>query len=120
MRLILIGLLTCVMAATPAGAILIRADRDDAEYLELASKYASAVSLGAAGGEGVLIAPRWVLTSAHRAKALEEMKPRPKLRIGKRDYGIVSVFIRAPWVRGGTNDVGLLLLDRAVSGVEPP
>ena len=51
MRLILIGLLTCVMTATPAGAILIRSDRDDAEYVELASKYASAVSLGAAGGE---------------------------------------------------------------------
>lgn len=119
MRLILIGLLTCVMAATPAGAILIRADRDDAEYLELASKYVSAVSLGAAGGEGVLIAPRWVLTSAHRAQAIEEMKPRPKLRIGKRDYGIVSVFIRSPWIRGGTNDIGLLLLDKAVSGVEP-
>jgi Trypsin len=119
MRLILIGLLTCVTAATPAGAILIRADRDDAEYIELASRYASAVPLGAAAGEGVLVAPRWVLTAAHRAQAIEDTKPRPRLRIGKRDYGIQSVFVRPQWIRGGTNDIALLLLDRAVSGVEP-
>jgi hypothetical protein len=119
MRLILVGLLTCVTAATPAGAILIRADRDDAEYVELASKYASAVSLGAAGGEGVLVAPRWILTSAHRAQAIEEMKSKPALRIGKRDYEIQSVFIRSPWTRGGSNDIALLLLKKAVSGVEP-
>ena len=63
----------------PAGAILIRPDRDDAEYLELATRYPASIALPA-GGEGVLIAPRWVLTAAHRAKALQEMKPAPKRR----------------------------------------
>jgi Trypsin len=112
-------LATCLAAALPATAILMRADRDEGEYIELASRYLSAVSLGPAGGEGVLIAPRWILTSAHRAQAIEEMKSRPKLRIGGRDYGIQSVFIRPPWTRGGSNDIALLLLDKVVSGVAP-
>src|SRR5258708_28891360 len=115
----LVLLAACLASALPAAAILMRADRDEAEYVELASRYVSAVSLGAAGGEGVLIAPRWVLTSAHRAQAIEEMKSRPKLRIGARDYEIQSVFIRSPWTRGGTNDIALLLLAKAVSGVAP-
>jgi hypothetical protein len=58
----------------PAAALLIRPDRDDAEYLELATRYGSSLALGAAGGEGVLIAPRWVLTSAQAAKSLQQAK----------------------------------------------
>ena len=56
--------------ALPAGAILIRPDRDDSEYLELATRYSSSVLLNAPDGEGVLIAPRYVLTAAHMARAL--------------------------------------------------
>jgi hypothetical protein len=106
-------------AALPASAILMRADRDDAEYVELASRYGSAVSLGAALGEGVLVAPRWVLTSAHRAQAIDEMKSRPVLRFGGRDYEIQSVFMPAQWTRGGPGDIALLLLRKGVSGVAP-
>ena len=39
-----------------------RADRDDAEYLELATRYGACIPL-AFEGEGVLVASRWVLTS---------------------------------------------------------
>ena len=57
-------LLVSLAAALPCAAILIRPDRDDAEYLELALRYVSSLALGPSGGEGVLIAPRWVLTAA--------------------------------------------------------
>ena len=54
--------------------MLTRADRDDAEYLELASRYTSSIVLPARAGEGVLIAPRWVLTTARHARTLQQQK----------------------------------------------
>jgi hypothetical protein len=102
----------------PACAILIRPDRDDAEYLELATRYAASIALPA-GGEGVLIAPRWVLTAAHRAKALQEMKPAPKLALGGRDHDIEAVHLHPEWKSGEANDIALVLLRKDVTGVEP-
>ena len=84
MRFPLGALLAAALAAQPAGALLIRPDRDDAEYLELATRYTSSVLLEAPDGEGVLIAPRWVLTAAHMAKALQEMKALPRFQSGCR------------------------------------
>jgi hypothetical protein len=107
------------LAASPASALLIRADRDDAEYLELATGYASSVLLNAPDGEGVLVAPRWVLTAAHMAKALQEMKALPKLEFGARAYEIRSVFLHPDWKKGGASDIALLLLRDPVKGVEP-
>jgi Trypsin len=106
-------------AALPAAALLIRADRDDAEYLELASRYTSSVLLNAPDGEGVLIAPRWVLTAAHMAKALQELQPVPKLRFGERGHEIQAFHIHPDWRKGGPADIALLLLREPVRGVEP-
>jgi hypothetical protein len=93
--------------ASHAAALLTRTDRDDAEYLELASRYTSSVRLSAAGGEGVLIAPRWVLTSAERAKAVA------RLKIGSREYPIQSTHTE------GQSGIALLFLRQAVQDVEP-
>lgn len=113
-------LIAALSAAFPAGAILIRADRDDAEYLELATRYASSVALNTPdGGEGVLIAPRWILTSAHRAKALQELKSRPRLRLGEDDPEIQAFFIHPEWKGGSANDIALLLLRKGARDVEP-
>jgi hypothetical protein len=105
--------------SVPAYAILTRADRDDAEYLELATRYTSSVALDAPDGEGVLIASRWVLTAAHRAKAMREMTMLPKLRIGEREHEIQAIFLNPDWKNGGENDLALVLLKEPVRGVEP-
>ena len=39
----------------PAAALVIRPDRDDSEYLELATRYTSSIALGASAGEGVFL-----------------------------------------------------------------
>lgn len=105
--------------ALPAPALLIRSDRDDAEYLELATRYASSVALNAPGGEGVLIAPRWVLTSAHLAKALQDRKPAASLGFAGRPHAVRAVFIHPEWKPGGANDIALLFLEEPVQGVQP-
>lgn len=107
------------LAALPAHAILIRPDRDDAEYQELATRYTSSIILEAPDGEGVLIAPRWVLTAAHMGKALQEMKALPKLTFAGKAYEIQAVFIHPEWKKGGPGDIALLQLKIPVEGVQP-
>ena len=76
------ALAAAALAALPAPAVLIRADRDDAEYLELATRYGACTPL-AFEGEGVLVAPRWVLTSSRVANGLRELKRSEERRVGK-------------------------------------
>lgn len=97
----------------------IRPDRDDAEYLELATRHASSVPLNAPGGEGVLIAPRWVLTAAHRAKSLQERKPVARLALGPRLHEVEAIFIHPEWRAGQANDIALVYLKEAVPGIQP-
>jgi hypothetical protein len=94
------------LCAWPALALVTRTDRDDAEYLELASHYTSALRLTAPAGEGVLIAPRWILTSAARSKAPA------RVRIGERDHAIQATYAHAE------SGVALLLLKEEVTAAE--
>jgi trypsin len=96
-----------------------RPDRDEAEYLELASRYTSSVALGERGGEGVLIAPRWVLTAARVARGLQAAKPAPAIAIGGRPHEIESFHIHPDWKDGGHSDIALILLREPVAGIEP-
>lgn len=111
--------LAAALCSFPAHAILIRADRDDAEYLEMATRYTSSVLLNAPDGEGVLIAPRWVLTAAHMAQALQKVKPLPALRFADRDYEIQEFFIYPDAARTVPPDIALILLRKEVRGIEP-
>jgi hypothetical protein len=97
--------------ALPAAALLTRADRADAEYLELATSHDSCVRLATAG-EGVLIAPRWVLTAASVARALQAMHPLPALMIGGQSHAIASVHAHP-------EHLGLVLLEEPVRDVAP-
>ena len=98
-------------ASLPCAALLIRADRDDSEYLELATRYASSVRLPASAGEGVLVGARWVLTAAAPGALLRELKPTPALAIAGREYEIESIHT------DGT--LALLHLAAPVRGVNP-
>ncbi|HST00114.1 MAG TPA: trypsin-like serine protease [Usitatibacter sp.] len=114
-------MLAAAAAALPATAIVIRADRDDAEYLEMASKYASSVAIPIpGGGEGVLISQRWVLTCAQVGSALRSMKSMPALTFDGRSYDIEDVLVYPTW-RAGTpsSDIALLYLKKPVRGVKP-
>jgi hypothetical protein len=104
------------LAAWPAVALTPRADREDAEYIELASRYPSSAALGANAGEAVLVAPRWLLTSAARAKAL---KPGAAITPWGGAHEIQSVHIHPAWHGGRENALALLLLREAVEGIEP-
>jgi hypothetical protein len=99
------------MASLPAAALLIRADREDAEYLELATRYAASIRLPAPAGEGVLVGARWVLTAAAPAALLKELKPTPAISIAGRDHEIASIHTDGM--------VALLYLASPVRGVTP-
>lgn len=99
------------LACLPAAALLTRPDRDDAEYLELASRYSSSIPLPAPVGEGVLIAPRWVATVPAPARLLREIHPTPPVKIAGDEYEIEAIHIG--------EDVALLMLDRSVKGLAP-
>ncbi|HZZ94854.1 MAG TPA: trypsin-like serine protease [Usitatibacter sp.] len=118
-RIALKLLVLAVLLPLPAAALLTRADRDDDEYAELATRYPSAISLGVGQGEGVLVAPRWVLTAAHRAVVLQDLKPRPTLAIGARRYEIEAVVLHPGWKGGRDDDIALLRLATPVADVAP-
>lgn len=112
-------LAAALFAALPAAGLVIRADRDDAEYLELASRYTSSVPLSAPQGEAVLIAPRWLLTAAHRARALQDARPRPRVSIGGNGHAIAGVYLHPDWKGGAAADIALVHLDPDVGGIDP-
>jgi len=105
-------------SAIPAAALVIRPDRDDSEYIELASRYASAIPLGTSAGEGVLLDRRWILTAAHRAKALRDPSAR-RLHLGRDAYDVVEVYLHPGWKGGAENDIALVRLGSDVKGVQP-
>ncbi len=101
----------------PAQALLIRADRDDAEYLELATRYNTAVGLPG-GGEAVLIASNWLLTTATLAKALPADA---RIVIAGKRYEVATVRVHPSWGGGAANDIGLVHLRGGirVDDIEP-
>jgi hypothetical protein len=103
--------LAASLAMLPAAAVLTRADRDDGEYLELASRYGACVPL-AFEGEGVLVAPRWILTSAWVAKGVQALgKAVPPVRFAAEEQEIEAVF--------SEGELALIRLRKPVTGVDP-
>jgi hypothetical protein len=106
----------CVLCASwPAHALLTRPDREDAEYLELATRYPSAITLGASGAEGVLFHPLWILTTATNARALQgEGK---SVSFASRSYRVQAVYAHPLAREGQPENVALIRLRDAVHAV---
>lgn len=111
--------LAAALAALPAAAILTRADRDDEEYRELATRYPAAVSLEAGRGSGVLLAPRWILTSAASAALLRARPGAASVRVAGRALEVQEVFVHPEWKPGGESDLALVFLREPAEGAEP-
>ena len=108
-----------LLAASPAGALLTRADRDDAEYLDLATRYPATVRLDVPEGSGVLISPRWVLTAAHGMEAMRDGPRQIRVVIGGRVREVLAVYQHPDWKPGSPSDLALIHLRIPVEDVEP-
>jgi hypothetical protein len=101
-----------------AGASTVLHTVDPDAYREEAKFYPSvgAVSGQVYNGSGVLISDRWVLTAGHVA----DFKIGGTYTIGGASYSISNVFTAPGHATFGLeNDVGLLYLSTAVTGVQP-
>jgi len=111
--------LVAVLAAgalVPAEAIIIRHDRDEADYRELGQQY-PAVGKISPDGTGTLIAPRWVLTAAHVAQMFARREG--AVSFGGRSYPVDAAFMHPDWKRNGdVADIALLRLAGPVQGIE--
>jgi hypothetical protein len=114
-----------VLLAAPTSAIIIRHDRADALYVQLAESLAGLCHLnlqvgsGPPDGEGVLIDPCWVLTAAHVAV---EIRPGHGLTVVGHgitaDVAADEVFVH-PEREQGPHDIALVRLERPVTELDP-
>jgi hypothetical protein len=108
--------------STPAAAIIMRHDRDEQQYLDLARNFTATASVRPAdkskglGGEGTLIAPRWILTAAHVAA---ELAPDDIAEVSGKIVRIDEVILHPDWHRVADlkSDIALIHLKSPVSHV---
>ena len=102
--------------AAPAAGIVIRHDRADSLYLALGARFPAVAKVGRAG-DGVLIGDRWILTAGHIAASVD--RAHAQVQLGGAAYSIARAIVHPRWQELGPHDLGLLELDRAVTGVTP-
>ena len=122
------ALVACLAAIVwvPAQAIVIRHDRDDQLYIELAKKFPATVifriqnSDFGMDGMGTLIDARWVMTAGH---VVAELNPGDMAEIGGSRYEIEELvqytLARVKSWNDVQRDIALVRLRTAVQGIEP-
>lgn len=109
-----------LFSSLPVQAILIRPDRADAKYLELAIKYPASVGLNLPDGEATLIAPQWLLTAAHLAKDIKTGKESARITIGNKQYRVEKVFAHPDYKNAKSGaDLALVKLTEEVTEIKP-
>lgn len=123
------AMLACLAAlpCAPTQAIVIRHDRDDQQYIELAKQFPATVIFHVQNsdfgmdGVGTLIDARWVLTAGH---IVAELKPGDFAEVGGSRYEIEKLVQHPLWQGIKTwadvqHDIALVRLRTAVHGVKP-
>jgi len=100
----------------PAGAIMIRHDRDDTQYRALAGDYPATAVLSI-DGTGVLVGSTWVLTAAH--VGVGTTRRATSVHLNGSDYNVARVYIHPKWTSMGEHDIALLELSNPVTDVRP-
>ncbi|HYR26885.1 MAG TPA: trypsin-like serine protease, partial [Thermoanaerobaculia bacterium] len=121
MKRFLAILILAALLPAPAGAIIMRHDRDAARYRELAAKYPAVGALGDRVA-CTLIAPRWALGAAHTIENFFNPGSDPFVTFGQRRYRIDKIVIHPRRVRDAVDsdwDLVLLRLAEPVEGIAP-
>lgn len=105
----------------PAQGIIIRHDREDRDYVELAKAHPQVVHMNTQkpgappDGEGTLIGPQWVMTAAHVATLI---KPGHRVRVGSQRMKVAAVHLHPDW-EDGPHDIALVRIASPVRGIRP-
>ena len=115
--------LQVVAVSQTASAVIIRPDRDDVRYCELAQGFPAVCWIEAGSGSGVLIAPCWVLTAAHVVDRLARSGANFTVRFAHQEYDVARTILHPDYPKDPTKkwgpDLALMELARPVRGVRP-
>ena len=113
---------TILLFSSFSPVIVIRHDKKDKEYLELAKRFPFVCKIGKRTGDGTLIASQWVITAAHVALG-------SILRGGSENkvyfegapngYEVDSVFIHPDFQPMGSHDIALIKLKKPLDNILP-